>query len=296
MQTRSKNMRSEGLVPLLACVIALGVSCVPPEPVVDLSREYTEDTVMGEIQAAGHITIGIPDDAYPLGYADQNGAAQGFAAELGTKIAETLDVEARFITGSSEQLLELPERELADVTFPAVAITESRVRKYQFSDPYYISHQQLLVPSGGGIGSVHDLAGSSVCAIGTHGEGVVSLSELEPTIEVTEAEPQQCLHFLRRGEVEAVTGPDYLLGGLALAGQGDFEVIGDQLTTEGIGAVVERGAAGWTDFVNGVFYLAEQEGLWADAYVTHLEPALAVVKDPPSLTAEEAAALYPNEI
>lgn len=269
---------------------------MPPEPVVDLSRDYTEDTVMGEIQAAGHITIGIPDDAYPLGYADHNGEAQGFAAELAAKIAETLDVEARFITGSSEQLLELPERELADIAFPAVAITESRVRKYQFSDPYYISHQQLLVRSGAGIEAVGDLAGERICAIGTHGEGIVALSDLEPTIEVTEAEPQQCLHFLRRGDVEAVTGPDYILGGLAVAGQGEYEVTGDQLTTEGIGAVVERGAAGWTDFVNGVFYLAEQEGLWADAYGTHLEPALAVAKDPPSLTAEEAAALYPNEI
>ena len=281
---------------VILSVALVASGCVPPETEVDLSRDYTEDTVMGEIQAAGHITIGIPDDAYPLGYADQNGDARGFAAELATKIAETLDVEARFITGTSEQLLELPERGIADVTFPAVAITESRVRKYQFSDPYYISHQQLLVPAGSDVEAVGDLTNGTACAIGTHGEGIVALEDLEPTIEVTEAEAQQCLHFLRRGEVDAVTGPDYLLGGLALSDPGKYEVTGDELTTEGIGAVVERGASAWTDFVNGVFYLAEQEGLWAEAYSENLEPALAISKEPPSLTAEEAAALYPTEI
>lgn len=281
---------------VLVCTALAATACVPPETEVDLSKDYSEDTVMGEIQEAGHITIGIPDDAYPLGYADQNGDAQGFSADLGRKIADTLGVEARFMTGTSQQLLELPERDIADVTFPAVAITESRVRKYQFSDPYYISHQQLLVPAGSDVDSVDDLADGAVCAIGTHGEGVVSLADLEPTIDVTEAEAQQCLHFLRRGDVDAVTGPDYLLGGLALAAPGKYEVTGDELTTEGIGAVVERGASAWTDYVNGVFYLAEQEGLWVDAYEQHLEPALAVSKEPPSLTAEEAAALYPNEI
>lgn len=281
---------------MAACLAVLLGACVPPEPVVDLSRDYNEDTVMGEIQAAGHITIGIPDDAYPLGYADENGDAQGLAAELAREVAETLDVEARFLTGSSEQLLELPEREIADITFPAVAMTESRVRKFQFSDPYYISHQRLLVTAGSGVRVVDDLAGRHVCSVATHGEGVVALEDLEESIDVTEAEPQQCLHFLRRGDVDAVTGPDYILGGLALAGQGEWVVTGDQLTTEGIGAVVERGASGWTDFVNGVFYLAEQEGVWQDAYATHLEPALGIPKEPPSITAEEAAALYPKEI
>lgn len=274
----------------------VATACVPPEREINLARDYDEDTVMGEIQAAGHITIGIPDDAYPLGYADQNGEAKGFAAELGGKIADTLDVEPRFMTGSSEQLLELPDRELADITFPAVAVTERRVRKYQFSDPYYISHQRLLVPTASGVDGVDDLGGSSMCSVSTHGEGVVSLTDLDDTIEVVEAEPQQCLHFLQRGDVDAVTGPDFILAGLALAGEGNYEVTGEQLTTEGIGAVIERGASGWTDFVNGVFYLAEQEGDWHSAYAENLEPGLGLAMEPPTITAEEAAALYPTEI
>lgn len=288
---------SRALPRAAAVAVALVVTaCVPPEREIDLSRDYDEDTVMGEIQAAGYVTIGIPDDAYPLGYADQNGEAQGFAAELGGKIAETLDVEARFMTGSSEQLLELPERDLADITFPAVAMTERRVRKYQFSDPYYISHQRLLAPAGVEVASVDDLAGGNVCSISTHGEGVVSLTDLNDAIEVVEAEPQQCLHFLRRGDVDAVTGPDYILAGLALTGDVDLEIVGDQLTTEGVGAVIERGASGWTDFINGVFFLAEQEGLWQEAFTENLAPGLGVAMEPPSITAEEAAALYPNEI
>lgn len=281
---------------LCCTALAFFTACVPPAPVVDLSRGYSEDTVMGRIQAAGHMTIAIPDDAYPLGYADQNGDAQGFATVLARRIALTLGVKARFITGASEQLLELPERDIVDISFPAVAITEKRVRKYQFSDPYYISHQLLLVPTDSKVESVKDLAGDRVCSIGTHGEGLVSLSDLENTLQVVDAEPQQCLHLLDRDEVQAITGPDYILAGLAVVGRGDHELVGDELTTEGIGAVLERGESTWTEFVNGVFQLVEQEGLWQEAYAEHLQAGLGMVKEPPTLTAEEAAALYPNEI
>lgn len=277
-------------------VTLLGAACVPPEPVVDLSKEYSEDTVMGEIQAAGHIVIGIPDDAYPLGYVDQNDEPQGFAAELGREIADKLGVDARFISGSSEQLLSLPKDGAADVTFPALAITEERVdEKYQFSDPYYVAHQRLLVRSEDGVTSVRDLAGEEVCAIAGD-ETQVRLDKIDNTIEVIEADPQDCLSQLTDAEVAAVTGPDFLLAGLRLQQPGELTVTGDQLTTEGVGAVIERGAAAWTDYVNGVLFFAKSEGLWERAFMETIGQGLGESVEPPEITAEEAAALYPTEV
>jgi glutamate transport system substrate-binding protein len=283
---------------MLCFVVVLAAACVPPEPVVDLTKDYPEDTVMGEIQAEGRIVIGIPDDAYPLGYVDHNDQAQGFAAELGRAIADKLGVDAHFISGTSEQLLGLPKEGAADVTFPALAITEERVdEKYQFSDPYYVAHQRLLVSSRdeGAVASVNDLSGEKACAI-SGDETQVPLDAIDPSIEVVQAEAQDCLARLVQGSVSAVTGPDFLLAGLRLQRPDELAVTGDELTTEGLGAVIERGAAAWTDYVNGVLFFAKSEGAWLDAYSETVGLGLDEPKEPPEITAEEAAALYPSDL
>lgn len=274
------------------------VACVPPEPVVDLTKEYPEDTVMGEIQAEGRIVIGIPDDAYPLGYVDQNDQPQGFVAELGRQIADKLGVDPHFISGTSEQLLALPKEGAADVTFPALAITEERVdEKYQFSDPYYVAHQRLLVSSSGEVAvkAVEDLSGEKACALRAD-ETQVALDEIDPSIEVIESDAQDCLRRLMGGNVSAVTGPDFVLAGLRLQHPDELSVTGDQLTTEGLGAVIERGAAAWTDYVNGVLFFAKSEGAWLDAYNDTIGVGLDEPTEPPEITAEEAAALYPSDL
>lgn len=249
---------------------------------------------MGEIQGRGHIVIGIADDAYPLGYVDQNDEAQGFTADLGRYLAQTLGVEPRFITGSSAQLLELPQDGDADIVFPALTMTESVVRKHQFTDPYYVAHQRLLTRRGSDVQTVEELEGK-VCSFADE-ETQVDVDELNKAIEVSEGDPFGCLAMLKDRKATAVTGSDFLLAGLALTEPGRYQVVGDQLTTEGIGAVIERGAAAWTDYVNGVFFLAEQQGLWQRAFDDSIGRGLTEQVEPPAITAEEAAALYPAGI
>ncbi|MFP5351127.1 MAG: substrate-binding periplasmic protein [Actinomycetota bacterium] len=281
-------MRRVVQVALAATLFALS-ACVPPEKELVLARDYEIDTVMGEIQERGHIIIGIAEDAYPLGYVDHNDQAQGFTVAFGRKIADTLGVEARFISGPSEELLELPEEGLADVTFPALSIREQLVRKYAFTDPYFISHQRLLTT--GEQQTIQQLSGAAVCSLASEETGV-ALDELDPTIEVIVADPFRCLRLLDRGKVVAVTGPDYLLAGLRDGAGRETFVTGDQLTTEALGAVLERGASAWVEFVNGVLYLAEQEGDWQRAYNETLQEALGP-RELPTMTLEEAAALFP---
>lgn len=291
-------MIGAGRRPRLATAAAVALmfalsSCVPPEREVILTRDYEIDTVMGEIQERGHIIVGIAQDAYPVGYVDHNNEAQGFTVALGRKIADTLGVDARFISGPSEELLELPKRDLADVTFPAITIRGPLARRYVFSDPYFISHQRLLTTADGSepVETVEDLSQRSVCSLASEKTGA-PLSELDQDIDVIQADPQRCLRLLERGRVAAVTGPDYLLAGLRDADRDGLMVTGDQMTTEALGAVIEGGDSAWVAFVNGVLYLAEQEGDWQRAYGETLQDALGP-RELPTMTLEEAAALYP---
>jgi ABC-type amino acid transport substrate-binding protein len=267
-------------------LVLLTGACVPPEPVVDLSKNYTEDTVMGEIQAAGRLVIAVPDDAYPLGYVDQNDEAQGFVTVLGEEIADRLGVDAEYISGSSDQIIELPQEGVADIAFPATTMTESIVRKYQFSDPYLVAHQRLLVRAG-----EEDATPTEICSFAD------PETQIDPQgAEVTPATAQECLDALTRNRTDAVTGSDFLLAGLRLQDPERLVIAGDQLTTEGLGAVIEKGAAQWTEYVNGVLFFAKSEGAWEEAYSDTIGQGLGDTVEPPEITAEEAAALYPADL
>jgi len=270
---------------ILGLVLLTG-ACVPPEPVVDLSKDYTEDTVMGEIQAEGRLVIAVPDDAYPLGYVDQNDEAQGFVAALGKEIADQLGVDAEYISGSSDQIIGLPQEGVADIAFPATTMTESIVRKYQFSDPYLVAHQRLLVRAGD-----EDDAPTEICSFAD------PETQIHPQgAEVTPGTAQDCLDALAEERTDAVTGSDFLLAGLQLQDPNRLVVTGDELTAEGLGAVIEKGAAQWTEYVNGVLYFAKTEGLWEEAYAGTIAQGLDEPVEPPEITAEEAAALYPADL
>jgi len=267
-------------------LVLLTGACVPPEPIVDLSKDYTEDTVMGEIQAAGRLVIAIPDDAYPLGYVDQNDEAQGFVTVLGKEIADQLGVDAEYISGSSDQIIGLPQEGVADIAFPATTMTESIVRKYQFSDPYLVAHQRLLVRAGD-----EDATPTEICSFADPETQIVPQGA-----EVTPATAQECLDALTRNRTDAVTGFDFLLAGLRLQDPERLMVAGDQLTTEGLGAVIEKGAAQWTEYVNGVLFFAKSESVWEEAYSDTIGQGLDDPVEPPEITAEEAAALYPADL
>lgn len=137
------------------CALALLVSCVPPEESNDRIKAYDpEENVMGQIQERGVLRIGVPSDYPPFAIVD-GAAIEGFVVELGTLAAEALGVEAQFIPAPNRVLLDLVdigayrEDTDADLVFPMVGITEELVKRYTFTDPYWVGHtRELRFPAG----------------------------------------------------------------------------------------------------------------------------------------------------
>lgn len=142
---------------VLVCALGLFVSCVPPEASNDRIKRYDpEENIMGVIQEVGVIRIGVPSD-YPPFAIVEGATIEGFVVELGTLVAEALGVEAQFIPAPNRVLLDLvdvdpehPEATTdADLVFPMMPITEELVKRYTFTDPYWVGHtRELEGPSG----------------------------------------------------------------------------------------------------------------------------------------------------
>jgi polar amino acid transport system substrate-binding protein len=282
------RVRAGALVAILGLVAA---ACVPPLPGQTLKRDYSESTAMGEAQEAGRLRIGVPADAPPLGFMDpQTQEIGGLAVSLGRLLARTLGVRAEFVVAPSPRLLELIDSAEVDVAFPDVPLTEEEVRAHSFTNPYLVTHQRLLVPRTSPLDGLHDLGGRTVCAA-INEATQVSPRRLEPSVAVVRAAINACAARLRRGEVDAVTGGDVFLEWVRRRLRpGSARIVGDQLSTEGYGAAVAPGG-GWLPFVNAVFAASEEDGTWAAAYERWIGKRPG---EPPELTAEEAAALFPS--
>jgi polar amino acid transport system substrate-binding protein len=279
---------------VLALVVALG-ACVPPEPEEDLIRDFDpETTVMGAIQEAGLLRVGVTSNQAL--HREDGGEVTGLAADLATEIADTLGVEPEFTVASNDSLLRMVQDGDVDVAFPVVPVVEKLVRTSGVSDPYFMAHQRLLLLEGAGIEGVGDLEGE-VC-VGGDPETTLDLSAGNPDLEVTEAldvtgcyttsAPPEDLPPISGLDIELV-GAAYALGGVP------FDVVGDELTTAGLSMVVEKGASGWLGFVDNVLGEFKSEGLWLESYNESVESYLGPQRAP-EITVEEAAALFPREL
>ena len=273
----------------LALALA-AAACVPPVPDNDEFVRFDEETVMGEIQDAGTLVVGLPDDVgrpWPR-----------FALPVAEDVADSLRVEIDLQTHPNDELVELVDSGEVDIAFPVLTITEELVRKHAFTDPIYIGHQRLLVPAGEDVSTVDDLTGEVCSPI--DGLTGVELQELNPdlvTVPLKPGDADGCVPLLEEGLVASATAPDVLLATMVDELGPDYEVTGEQLTTEPLAATIESGAAGWVDYVNKIITEFDQEGRWTAAYEEHLGPLLrGATPEPPNMTLEEAAALFPADL
>ena len=271
-------------VALFALIVA---ACVPADQDIDLRQNFPEDTTMGLIQEAGELVIGIPDDAPPLGNLKAGGRADGLSVELGAFMAETLGVEPRWVGGTNSDLIALTEIGSIDLAFVTNPLTEEIVKEHNFVGPYYVGHQRLLVRAGTG-----DVEGP-VCAA-VHPDVGVNLTATRTALK-TIAVPRvdACLELLESGTAGAATAVDTSLVRLKMELGNGWRIVGDELSTFGLGALVPPRVPGYQRFVAAVLGRAEREEVWSDAYARLLQPHLGP-SEPPPLTVEEAAALHPT--
>ncbi len=278
-------MRLRLVLPLIAVAALACGACIPPEPDTERIVQYDpEETVMGAIQERKKLLVGVPVDRPPFAE---------FAFNLGKSVGDALGVATEPIPLESDAILDAPEGQRVDIAFPVVTITERLVRHHAVTDPYYIGHQRLLVSKDSPIQEAADLDGI-VCQFIDTRVGV-NLREVNPAVRpIAPPDPSSCVSMLPR-QVQAISASDWLLLPLLVETPG-VKIVGDELTTEAYGAVVEKGASAWADFVNDAFFEAGADGDWQRYYNQAFGPYVEGEATYPDMTVEEAAALFPVDV
>lgn len=188
---------------LLVVLSALLFACGGDEE--DASTESADADDDGEITK---LVVGTDATYAPMEYMDDDGEIVGIDIDIVDAIAEELDIEVEYKNIGWEPLFPAIDNEEVDFAVSSITITEKREESYDFTEPYYIANQLILVPEGSDITSFADLEDKKVSAqINTTGHIVVQdlLGETSPDIVAAETMPLAITEMIN-GNADASVG------------------------------------------------------------------------------------------
>jgi polar amino acid transport system substrate-binding protein len=242
-------------------------------------------TYMATIQSRGRLIAGVSADTLLLGSRNPlNGQIEGFDIDMLKAVSKAIfndpnKIEYRVIT-TAQRIPALKDGSV-DIVARAMTINCARWKDIAFSTEYYRAGQKVLVAKGSPVKSISDLKGKRVCAP----NGSTSMDKLRTfkgVIPVGSDTHTGCLVLFQQAKVDAITGDDTILAGLAAQDPYAFVVKAPAITAEPYGLGVSKEHPEFVRFVNSVLGQMRTDGQWKAAYDRWLKAALGPAPAPPA--------------
>jgi len=194
------------------------------------------------------LTVGS-DIPYPPFEQGKSGEYTGFDIELMEAIGEKIGRTPEFQDTSFETIFRDVAQGKFEAVISAATITEEREKAVDFSNPYYLSEQAVLVKEGSDVKSLEDLEGKTVAVQqGTTGQELAKEelggSEIRPFPEGPDA-----VNALKAGTVEGVI-IDAPVAQNAVEKSGGVEIAEKVPTEEEYGIAVAQGETELLEEIN----------------------------------------------
>ncbi|OPZ55718.1 MAG: ABC transporter glutamine-binding protein GlnH precursor [bacterium ADurb.BinA028] len=246
---------------------------------------------LAEIRARGYLIAGVSADTLLMAARNPlTGQIEGFDIDLVHEIAKAIlgdaaKVQLVVITAGQRQSF-LVNRTV-DIVVRNMTMNCARWLDWPiaFSAEYYHSGQKVLVRKGSTATSLDDLAAAKakVCAP----TGTTSLAKLQEfvakgVVPVTADTHTGCLLHFQQAKVDAITGDDTVLAGLAT--QDPYAVVPAQtaITAEPYGVGFNSEDKVFVQYVNRLLETTKADGRWKASYDRWLAPSLGDAPTPPT--------------
>jgi polar amino acid transport system substrate-binding protein len=214
-----------------------------------------------DVKNRGKLIAGVKTDFPPFGFLDQKGAHKGFDIDLVRAISKELlgnEETVEFIPVTTGNRITFLTSKKVDMIAATMSITEERMKELDFSTPYFMSGQMILVRGDNKITKYQDLVGKKVATIrGSIGDSAIS--QMVSKVERVRFEQNfEALQALKERQVDGFV-QDYVLlsnllqdsPGLKIADLKPFRP-----TAYSLG--VRKGDKDWLDFINSTLSMIAQ--------------------------------------
>jgi len=185
---------------------------------LDKANSVDPDLIQA-IHNRGYIIVGVKTDTKPFGYLE-NGKNVGFDIDIAKYIAKDIlhdETKIKFVPVNTESRLYKLNLNQVDMVIATITITSDRLRIAQFSKPYFVAGQALLVNNGSRINGLSDLYNKNVGVLfGSTAEKNIRL--LMPSAYVLGyINYQEAYRALKAGRILAILSDDTILRGYAMS-------------------------------------------------------------------------------
>lgn len=172
-----------------------------------------DDKAAGDNEASADeeidkLVVGTDATYAPMEYMDEDGEIAGIDIEIVKAIAEEVGVEVEFKNIGWEPLFPAVDSGEVDFAVSSITITDEREENFDFTEPYYVANQLILVPEDSDIANFEELKDKRVSAqINTTGHIVVQdlLGKTSTNIVAAETMPLAISEMLN-GNADASVG------------------------------------------------------------------------------------------
>lgn len=255
------------------------------------------DSTVARIREEGVLKVGVSADTLLMAARNtQTNRIQGFDIEVVKAIGEAIfgptadgfnlntDVQLRVITAADRLPLlggddaeGNPHPVELDLVVRNFTINSCRKEQVDFSAVYYQATQKVLVSAdeADSYTGPESLAGKKVCAPNAS-TSLATIERAQPDAVIIPATSHTgCLIKFQRDEVDAITGDDTVLAGLAA--QDPYAVVPEDqpiLSLEPYGVGLPKGDSDFVAFVNFALEEMVDSGDWQHDYNEYLKPEL----------------------
>ena len=187
-------------------------------------------------------TIRVATDATwpPFEYIDTDtGEIVGFDIDLFDAIAERADLEVEYVNVEWDALLAGIAQGSYDAAISSITIRPDRLAQMNFSDPYYVAGQIIVVLTSSNVTGPEDLSGMSV-GVQTGTTGDYEAQEMAGVTVVGYDEIGLAFVALMTAQIDAVVCDTPVASGY-VEKYNTLRTAGDVLTTEEYGIAVPKG-------------------------------------------------------
>lgn len=212
----------------------------------------------------GELLVGT-DTPYPPFEIGQPPDITGYDIEVLNEVANKLNLDVTYQDTAFPTIFRDLAQGKFDVVAAATTILPDREQTVDFSDPYYLTPQSLLVADGSDISTVDDLGGTTVGAQdGTTGE-FYAQDETDASEVRGYPEGPDAINALRGGQVDAVI-IDYAVARDAVEKQSGIEIAQKIVTNELYGFPTAEGNDALREQINDALAEMKEDGTLAELY------------------------------
>lgn len=231
---------------------------------------------LADLKHKSRLVVGVSGDTFQMGFSDPaDGDLKGFDIDFAAAIAKALGVTLDLRVISAADRTTMLDDGTIDMVARNMTVTCDRWEQVAFSSVYYNAAQKVLVrkDQAASYRFPTSLAKKKVCAPRAT-TSFARISEMPGAEAVGADNHTGCLILFQKGQVDAITGDDTVLAGLAA--QDPYAVVPQQtkLSDEPYGLAFAKDSVDLVRFANSVLDRMRKDGEWQAAYARWLEPYL----------------------